>query len=178
MRAEPYQRPRRRRIHYVAAVSTVDGRAVAACQQLFADFAQTSDAPLYADLAAGIADDPQLAGLLLAAPPPQRLPGAAVRVGALAAARRPDGAARPLLPQPPAAARRPAGRQVGAIDAFRDVLRRAIRRARRAAVDAAHADQRDRTQRPASSRRSATLGRRGAADSPTSTSEPAPDSTC
>ncbi|MDF2732114.1 MAG: hypothetical protein K0S92_745 [Desertimonas sp.] len=55
-------------------MSTVDRRAVAACQQLFADFAKTSDAPLYADLAAGIAEDPQLAGLLLGAPPSQRLP--------------------------------------------------------------------------------------------------------
>ena len=72
--AEPYSAAWCRRIHYVAAVSHGDRRAVAACQQLFADFAQTSDAPLYADLAAGIADDPELAGLLLAAPPPQRLP--------------------------------------------------------------------------------------------------------
>ena len=39
-------------------MSPGDDRAVTACQQLFADFAQTTDAPLYADLAAGIADDP------------------------------------------------------------------------------------------------------------------------
>jgi hypothetical protein len=44
------------------------------CRQLFADFAQTSDAPLYTELATGIADDRELAALLLAAPPQQRLP--------------------------------------------------------------------------------------------------------
>lgn len=44
-------------------------------QRLFADFAaQTTDAPLYARLAAGIADDPGLVGLLLNAPRAQRLP--------------------------------------------------------------------------------------------------------
>jgi hypothetical protein len=64
-----------RRIHYVAAVPRGDVSTIGDCQRLFADFAsQITDAPLYADLAAGIAADPQLAGLLLTAPPPQRLP--------------------------------------------------------------------------------------------------------
>jgi hypothetical protein len=45
------------------------------CQKLFADFStQTHDAPLYSALASGIAEDPRLAGLLLAAPSSQRLP--------------------------------------------------------------------------------------------------------
>ena len=87
-------------------------------------------------------------------------PGVAVRLGALAAARRADGTARPLLPQPPGSARGTGAGRISAIDAFRDVLRRAVRRARRAVVDAPHADQRDRAQRPASSRRSATARRR------------------
>jgi hypothetical protein len=63
------------RIHYVAAVSSGEATTVAACQQLFADFSvQTTDAPLYSELAAGIADDPKLAELVLAAPVQQRLP--------------------------------------------------------------------------------------------------------
>jgi hypothetical protein len=65
----------RPRIHYVAAVSSGEATTVAGCQQLFADFAvQTTDAPLYSELATGIADDPQLAELILAAPVQQRLP--------------------------------------------------------------------------------------------------------
>jgi hypothetical protein len=55
-------------------VSRGDSAAIRECQQLFASFAETSDAPLYAHLAGGIAGDRQLAGLLLAAPPAQRLP--------------------------------------------------------------------------------------------------------
>lgn len=106
------------RIHYVAAVSTVD-RAVAACQQQFADFAKTSDAPLYADLAAGIADDPRLAGLLLQAPAQQRLPVllfASVHWLLLADPTAPLARFYPNLPLPP----EPAGpAKVAAIDAFR-----------------------------------------------------------
>ncbi len=109
-----------RRIHYVAAVSPGDRRAVAACQQLFADFARTSDAPLYADLAAGIADDPALAGLLLAAPPPQRLPVllfASVHWLLLADPTAPLARFYPNLPVPPNSS---GGRRSSAIDAFRD----------------------------------------------------------
>ena len=49
---------------------------MAACQKLFADFArQTANGtPLYSRLAAGIAGNKRLAGMLLNAPPAQRLP--------------------------------------------------------------------------------------------------------
>lgn len=52
------------------------GSDVEACQKLFADFARqtAAGAPLYSALTAGIAKDRQLAGLLLAASPTQRLP--------------------------------------------------------------------------------------------------------
>jgi hypothetical protein len=53
----------------------VDEGDVASCQKLFADFArQTKDAPLYSRLAAAIADDRDLVGLLHHAPTSQRLP--------------------------------------------------------------------------------------------------------
>lgn len=100
-------------------MSTVDRRAVTACQQLFADFAKTSDAPLYADLAAGIAEDPKLAGLLLAAPPPQRLPVllfASVHWLLLADPTAPLARFYPNLPLPPEV---PGASRAAAIDAFR-----------------------------------------------------------
>jgi hypothetical protein len=100
-------------------VPPADSRAISVCQQLFADFAQTSDAPLYADLAAGIAEDPQLAGLLLAAPPSQRLPVllfASVHWLLLAEPDAPLARFYPNLPVPPEPA---GGRKIGAIDAFR-----------------------------------------------------------
>lgn len=52
------------------------GYEVEACQKLFADFSRQTAAgtPLYSTLTAGIAKDRQLAGLLLAASPTQRLP--------------------------------------------------------------------------------------------------------
>lgn len=54
------------------------GRAddAAGCARMFAEFSRTAGrrAPLYARLADGIANDPQLAGLVLAAPPTQRQP--------------------------------------------------------------------------------------------------------
>jgi hypothetical protein len=109
------------RIHYVAAVSPGDSRAVTACQQLFADFAQTCDAPLYADLAAGIAEDPQLSRLLLAAPHSQRLPVllfASVHWLLLAEPTAPLARYYPNLPVPQDLP--PGGRRVSAIDAFRD----------------------------------------------------------
>ena len=108
------------RIHYVAAVSPGDSRAVTACQQMFADFAQTSDAPLYADLAAGIAEDAELAGLLLAAPPSQRLPVllfASVHWLLLGEPTAPLARFYPNFPVPPDPY---AGRRLSAIDAFRD----------------------------------------------------------
>jgi hypothetical protein len=48
----------------------------AGCAAMFAEFARTASprAPLYQTLAAGIATDPELAGLLLHAPPQQRQP--------------------------------------------------------------------------------------------------------
>ena len=101
-------------------MSPGDSRAVAACQQMFADFAQTSDAPLYADLAAGIAEDPGLAGLLLSAPPPQRLPVllfASVHWLLLAEPTAPLAHFYPNLPVPPDV---PRTRRSSAIDAFRD----------------------------------------------------------
>lgn len=51
-------------------------RDAGACQRMFADFARHSAnaAPLYADLASGIAADRELAGLLLTAPEVQRQP--------------------------------------------------------------------------------------------------------
>jgi hypothetical protein len=101
-------------------VSPGDSRSVATCQQLFADFARTSDAPLYADLAAGIAEDPQLAALLLAAPPSQRLPVllfASVHWMLLAEPTAPLARFYPNLPVPPAVS---GTRRVSAIDAFRE----------------------------------------------------------
>lgn len=49
---------------------------VATCQKLFADFSRQTakGTPLYSRLAGGVAADPDLAGLLLIAPPAQRLP--------------------------------------------------------------------------------------------------------
>ena len=114
------------------------------CQQLFADFAQTSDAPLYADLAAGIAEDPQLAGLLLAAPPSQRLPVllfASVHWLLLAEPDAPLARFYPNLPVPPEPCGRPQARRDRRLS---PVLCRAGRGARRAVVDAPNADQRDR----------------------------------
>ena len=99
-------------------MSPADRPATTACQQLFADFAETSDAPLYADLAAGIAEDPELAGLLLAAPPSQRLPVllfASVHWLLLAEPMAPLARFYPNLPVPDTSA----GRKLGAIDAFR-----------------------------------------------------------
>jgi hypothetical protein len=55
-------------------MSASDDATTRECRQLFVDFAQTSDAPLYTELATGIADDAELAAMLLAAPPQQRLP--------------------------------------------------------------------------------------------------------
>ena len=55
-------------------MSPADDSAVPECRQLFHDFARTADAPLYAAIAAGIAEDDEVATMLLAAPPPQRLP--------------------------------------------------------------------------------------------------------
>jgi hypothetical protein len=100
-------------------VSLGDRDAVSACQQQFADFAHTCDAPLYADLAAGIAEDPQLAGLLLAAPQHQRLPVllfACVHWLLLAEPTAPLARYYPNLPVPPD---EPASKS-GAIDAFRE----------------------------------------------------------
>jgi hypothetical protein len=52
------------------------GPDIAACRRMFRDFGRhsASTAPLYATLAAGIADDPELAAFLLLAPPEQRQP--------------------------------------------------------------------------------------------------------
>ena len=100
-------------------MSPGDDRAVTACQQLFADFAQTTDAPLYADLAAGIADDPELAGLLLVAPPAQRLPVllfASVHWLLLAEPTAPLARFYPNLPVPP----EQGARKSSAIEEFRD----------------------------------------------------------
>lgn len=49
---------------------------VAGCQKLFSDFARQTakGTPLYSRIAHGVANDPQLAGLLLVAPVAQRLP--------------------------------------------------------------------------------------------------------
>jgi hypothetical protein len=55
-------------------MSPADDSGVAECRRLFHDFARTADAPLYATLAAGIAEDDEVAALLLAAPLAQRLP--------------------------------------------------------------------------------------------------------
>ena len=51
-------------------------RAVAACQKMFADFSRQTakGTPLYSQLAAGVAANPDVAGLLLVAPVQQRLP--------------------------------------------------------------------------------------------------------
>ena len=100
-------------------MSLGDRHAVSACQQQFADFAQTCDAPLYADLAAGIAEDPELAGLLLAAPPHQRLPVllfASVHWLLLAEPTAPLARYYPNLPVPPDES----GAKLSAIDAFRE----------------------------------------------------------
>jgi hypothetical protein len=64
----------RRTIHYVATMPRAGDSGVRECRQLFHDFARTADAPLYAELAEGIAEDDEVASLLLAAPPSQRLP--------------------------------------------------------------------------------------------------------
>jgi hypothetical protein len=99
-------------------VSLGDRTAVSSCQRQFADFAQTCDAPLYADLAAGIAEDPELAGLLLAAPPHQRLPVllfASVHWLLLAEPTAPLARWYPNLPIPP----EESGGKLSAIDAFR-----------------------------------------------------------
>jgi hypothetical protein len=101
-------------------MSLGDRRAVAVCQQQFADFAKTTDAPLYADLAAGIAEDAELAGLLLAAPPSQRLPVllfAAVHWLLLSEPTASLARFYPNFPLPPETSR--AGR-LSAIDAFRE----------------------------------------------------------
>lgn len=62
-------------MNYVPAVPDASSD-IAACQKLFHDFArQTANGtPFYSRLAAGIASDESLAGLLLKAPPAQRLP--------------------------------------------------------------------------------------------------------
>ena len=62
-------------MNYVPAVPDASSD-IASCQKLFDDFArQTANGtPLYSRLAAGIASDETLAGLLLRAPPAQRLP--------------------------------------------------------------------------------------------------------
>lgn len=68
-------------MHYVAAVGhssrpAADRNAVARCQQMFADFSRTGSGSdlLYARLAAGVAGNRDLAGLLVQAPEHQRLP--------------------------------------------------------------------------------------------------------
>jgi hypothetical protein len=62
--------------HHGAPRSGSDAVEVAACRKQFSDFArQTSKStPLYSRIAAGIADDPDLAALLIIAPEQQRLP--------------------------------------------------------------------------------------------------------
>ena len=62
-------------MNYVPAVAD-DPADIAACQKLFHDFARQTakGTPLYSRLAAGIAEDQRLAGLLLHAPVAQRLP--------------------------------------------------------------------------------------------------------
>ena len=107
-------------------------------------------APLYHRLATGIAADPELAGLLLSAPPMQRQPVLLFAcVHDLLLAGRPDEGARPLLPEPRRRARR--RRSDAGVPGLR---RRPRRRAGRAARHAQHADERDRALRRCCCRRS------------------------
>ena len=143
---------------------------------MFAEFARGASprAPLYARLAAGIAADDSIAGLLLHAPPRQRQPVlflACVHSILLGPAGEDDPLAG-LVPQPdrPTVDGRSAAGPAG-------VLRRAPGRARGAAGDPQHADERDRALPRCCCRRSGCSPPRSGR-SPTSTSAPAPGSTC